>query len=114
MAQKYQADGTVSVRFGGTRGKVVTFTPAQHIEQGGSKFVVFVPSLDGGKQPRKGLVVKAKEAELNVDDADELYGPLLEAAVHHIKVTVFVLYKHGRLSLEEVVLPSHSAKPSAE
>ena len=38
----YQADGTIHVRFGGDE-SVVTFIPGQYVEQGGSKFVVFVP-----------------------------------------------------------------------
>ena len=68
----YQADGTIHVRFGGTS-SVVTFIPDKYVEQGGSKFVVFVP---WGKVPKRnceveidGLVVRAcgsKGVELHV------------------------------------------------
>ena len=50
----YQADGTIHVRFGRTS-SVVTFIPDKYVEQGGSKFVVFVPwEGDGQKSNANG------------------------------------------------------------
>ena len=52
----YQADGTIHVRFGGDE-SVVTFIPDKYVEQGGGKFVVFVP---WGKKPASDCEVEVK------------------------------------------------------
>ena len=79
-------------------------------ERDGSKFVVFVPSVDGAGAIGNGLVVKAEEVGFNVDDDGELYNPLMQAAIHHIKVTALVSYRHRRLTLEQVVVPAIPTK----
>ena len=127
----YQADGTIHVRFGGDE-SVVTFIPEKYVEQGGSRFVVFVPwegdgqksnaNGDGKGKARKsdceveidGLVAKAcgsKGVPLHVENR-RLVRLYLEAAVRAIKVTVLVSHGHRKLKLEEVVVPAIPAKPA--
>lgn len=113
---KYQADGTIHVHFGSSESGV-TFIPDQHVEQGGCKFVAFVPWRQDGESDsdRDGLVKKAcgpKGASKGVPlrDPNKLACRLLEVAVKATKVTVVVSQE---LELQEVVVPAIPTKPSA-
>lgn len=113
---KYQADGTIHVRIGGNE-NAVTFIPDRYVEQGGCKFVIFVPCRQDGKSDgeKDGLVKKAcgpKGASKGVPlrDPNKLACRLLEVAVKATKVTVVVSQE---LELQEVVVPAIPTKPSA-
>ena len=118
---KYQADGTIHVRYGSSGNvKSVTFIPLQYVEQSGSKFAVLVPCDESAPSGREstgpadwGLVVKADESNdtakgVKLFGAEKFDIPLLHAAVH-VKVTVVVSVSRGRvmeLALEEITIPS--------
>ena len=113
MPDRYRADGTIHVRLN-AKGKteIVTFTPEKCVEQGGGKFVVFVPWADNNEQLQEGsigrLVVKGAQVDLCAAGLEAL----LPAAVHNVKVTVVVSACKGmsrckgQLKLHEVVVPA--------
>ena len=107
---KYRADGTIHVRLDATgKTKDITFVPEKSFEQGGGKFVIFVPWPEAEEQTREGslgLVVRGKHVRL-----DLLPGKsgerLLQVAVRGLKVTVLVSSASGGTpKLEEVVIPA--------
>ena len=109
---KYQADGTIHVRFGGEK-HVVTFIPDKYVEQGGDKFIVFTPQC-----PPSGVgccpVVKVcrpdgapKGVEFTVEKRKFETLVLVAAAVKATKVTVLV---SKGLELEEIIVPAIPAK----
>ena len=113
----YEADGTIHVRYrsGGEAenapalAESVTFIPRQHVEQSGSKFVVFVPR-NVPREPREDLAQTAVAVEVSrsgVDLGPANFGdPLLQAAVRGTNVTVVVSCSNGNLALEEIVFPT--------
>ena len=132
MTERYQADGTIHVRL---NDGPVTFIPDKYVEQGGCKFVVFVPwcpklpedtaSTSNASESQStreveidGLVVKTRGrrnlAEGVVLSADKgLTARLLEAAVKGIKVTVLVSRDGRKLRLSEVIVPAIPTKQSS-
>lgn len=122
---KYQADGTIHVRYGSSGNvKSVTFIPLQYVEQSGSKFAVFVPcdeSAPSGQEstgPAEwGLVVKADRSNdtakgVKLFGAEKFGAPLLHTA-DHVKVTVVVsVSRVMELALEEIIIPAIPTKPS--
>lgn len=119
MAGKYEADGTIHVRYGscGTV-KSATFVPLQYTKQGGSKFVVFVPWNDSESsrqeitgRAEKSLVVRVDESNgttkgVKLFGAEKFGVPLLHEAIH-IKVTVVVsVSPEMDLALEEITIPA--------
>ena len=119
MAGKYEADGTIHVRYGSCGNvKSVTFVPLQYAKQGGSKFVVFVPWNDSESSRRENTGRAEKSLVVRVDESNgatkgvKLFGaekfgvPLLHAAIH-IKVTVVVsVSPEMDLALEEITIPA--------
>ena len=116
----YEADGTIHVRYGSggeaesAPALAVTFIPRQHVEQSGSKFVVFVPR-NVPREPRENLAQTAVAVEVSGSGVDLgpahfgdplLHAPLLHAAAQRIKVTVVVSRSNGNLTLEEIVFPA--------
>ena len=127
----YRADGTIHVRLDATgKAKAIMFIPEKSFEQGGGKFVVFVPCAEAKEGTRDGLVVRGKHIWLDLlpgqppTAADqgaspaptpntapsacrEPGEPLLQAAVRGLKVTVLVSSASGGTpKLEEVVIPA--------
>ena len=119
--RKYEADGTIHVRYGKCeKVEAVTFIPHQYVEQGAGKFVVFVPQGEcmGTCKAHKSLVVKA--GGLGVAKGVKLFcaanfgAPLLHAAAHQVKVTVVVSLCSNEfdLALQEIIVPAIPTKPS--
>ena len=115
MAATYQANGTIHVRFGGSK-YVVTFTPDQYFEQGGRKFIVFAPprppsntscKLVAKAWPRdgaKGVKFRVKKGKFKTS--------ILVAATKAIKVTVLVSKRtDGKLKLKRVIIPAIPISP---
>ena len=107
----YQADGTIYVRFGGSdEDETVTFVPDRHVEQDGSKFVVFVPRDD---RCNKAHVVKATKVRLSRGSIDKAL--LFQVAANHIKVTVVVSPRDDEsLALQDIIIPAIPSKHSSE